>query len=245
MATTKEQMKKLRQQALQRTCGQRPGVQMRRLALVFEGHRGQPGFGDLPGETAELLDQGHVGPQTRRLLGADRGHVDGVDHGAGIEIVGHLLGHLQRHVLLRLHRRGAEMRRCDHARHAEQGIVGGRLLGVDIDRDAAGYGWFVDTTPFDDFEFSFDDATGKLQAVTGSQASGRFDLLTVVFHELGHILGFDHDETDDDSETLMSATLSAGSRRLPELTNADSLFTDDAFDQLLETLETNPLGSLV
>ena len=114
-----------------------------------------------------------------------------------------------------------------------------------IDQDAAGYGWFVDTTPFDDSEFAFNDATGALQAVTGSQASGRFDLLTVVFHELGHILGFDHDESDDDSETLMSATLSAGTRRLPELTNADSLFTDDAFDQLLETLETNPLGSLV
>ena len=53
-----------------------------------------------------------VGLQLRRLLGRDRGHVERVDDGAGQQVVRHLLGDLQRHVLLRLAGRGAEMRRA-------------------------------------------------------------------------------------------------------------------------------------
>jgi hypothetical protein len=44
----------------------------------------------------------------------------------------------------------------------------------------------------------------------GSDAYGRMDLLTVVEHELGHLLGFAHDSTD-----VMDDTLVAGMRVTP------------------------------
>jgi hypothetical protein len=44
-----------------------------------------------------------------------------------------------------------------------------------------------------------------------SPAYGRYDLLTAVLHELGHLQG--HDHTDDG---LMVATLPTGTRRLPD-----------------------------
>ncbi|WP_417376837.1 choice-of-anchor D domain-containing protein [Gimesia maris] len=80
-----------------------------------------------------------------------------------------------------------------------------------IDVNAAGYGWFVDDTPFDNSEFSL-DASGELVAGTGSAAYGQMDLLTVMLHEMGHTLGYDH---DDDGDSLMSDALDASERHLP------------------------------
>lgn len=66
--------------------------------------------------------------------------------------------------------------------------LGGTIL---IDRDAAGYGWNVDLE-------------------SEIPASQSMDLLSVVLHELGHELGFHH---DDDLEAMFE-TLAAGTRRL-------------------------------
>jgi hypothetical protein len=74
-----------------------------------------------------------------------------------------------------------------------------------LDVNAAGFGWFVDATPSDSREFH--EANGTLAAFRGSEAFGRMDLLTVLTHELGHVLGMAH--TDNG---LMSATLGAGTR---------------------------------
>ena len=60
-------------------------------------------------------------------------------------------------------------------------------------------------------EFTYDAATHQFVAATGSPASERVDLLTVVMHELGHVLGFEH----TDSHGLMNAELPLGTRRLP------------------------------
>ena len=69
---------------------------------------------------------------------------------------------------------------------------------VTIDRDAAGHGWFVDPTPRSDSEFRR----------PGDQAEqGKMDLLTAVVHELGHVLGRDHE-----ADGVMAETLAVGTR---------------------------------
>jgi hypothetical protein len=77
----------------------------------------------------------------------------------------------------------------------------GRVL---IDRDAAGRGWFVDPTPADDSEFGARRGRGV--------ATRRVDLLSVVRHEMGHILGLGHAERQGG---LMSDRLRIGSRGFP------------------------------
>ena len=107
----------------------------------------------------------------------------------------------------------------------------GQTVGdtVYIDVDAAGYGWFIDTTPEDDAEFQGQAADGSLMALGDSDAYGLIDLLTVVTHELGHVLGFDHVDPTLDADDLMRATLDAGERRLldePETDATDAVTTD-------------------
>lgn len=77
-----------------------------------------------------------------------------------------------------------------------------------IDDDAAGYGWFVDSTPDEDVEFAGSLAQRALAAGQGSSAANRVDLLTAVMHEMGHVLGRGH----SDSLDLMAPTLALGIR---------------------------------
>ncbi len=85
--------------------------------------------------------------------------------------------------------------------HASPGLI-------QIDDNAAGWGWFVDPTPSDDSEF-----TGPVS----SPVSGKMDLLTLVMHELGHELGLDHAVSVN---SLMSESLSTGTRRTPQTATA-------------------------
>jgi hypothetical protein len=72
------------------------------------------------------------------------------------------------------------------------GMLGRQTGGlIEIDRNAAGYGWFVDATPRTDSEFS------------GATRPSGIDLLS---HELGHVLGLAHDDPG------MSETLAPGTR---------------------------------
>jgi hypothetical protein len=88
----------------------------------------------------------------------------------------------------------------------------GSILGranrhrIQIDADGAGYGWYVDRTPFDDREFEARDRHGRVGAAR--RASEHVDLLTVVMHELAHAAGSGH--TD---HGLMHPTLLVGVRR--------------------------------
>src|SRR5262249_44168080 len=82
--------------------------------------------------------------------------------------------------------------------------------GITVDTNGAGWGWFVDPTPTEDSEF------GALQAATaavatGGDAAGHIDLLTVVEHELGHIIGL-----PDTDAGVMNVALDLGTRRLPD-----------------------------
>jgi hypothetical protein len=92
--------------------------------------------------------------------------------------------------------------------------VGNTIL---VDNDAAGYGWFVDPTAALDEEFAAAAGSQQLQAVD-PHALDRIDLLTVVEHELGHILGLN--DLDTASKDLMSGMLGAGARRNPTAIDA-------------------------
>jgi hypothetical protein len=83
--------------------------------------------------------------------------------------------------------------------------LGGLTLGqaadgvIWLDDNAAGWDWFVDATPWEDSEFTTPGDQGEV---------GHMDLLTVLEHEIGHLLGREHEAAG-----VMQETLTAGSRR--------------------------------
>ncbi|HJZ53858.1 MAG TPA: LamG-like jellyroll fold domain-containing protein, partial [Gemmataceae bacterium] len=85
---------------------------------------------------------------------------------------------------------------------------------VTIDDDGAGRGWFVDPTPSDDAEFRATAAPAELNAASRPAARG-YDLLTVVMHELGHVIGLADLNPADVPHDLLTTTLGLGTRWLP------------------------------
>ena len=106
------------------------------MPFVLDGRRDDGGLDELTHQPADLPGKAHVRLEFRHLLGADRGHVERVDDGAGEQEVCHLLGHLQGHLLLSLDRRGAQMRRRHDLRQPEQRAGARRLLGEHVQRRA-------------------------------------------------------------------------------------------------------------
>jgi hypothetical protein len=102
--------------------------------------------------------------------------------------------------------------------------------GIAIDEDAAGYGWFVDSTPASNEEFQVSKSNGQLIAAD-SAAADRMDLLTVVEHEMGHFLGLD--DASANEHGLMSGTLSKGLRRLPETAAVDAVLAINSWNDWL------------
>jgi VCBS repeat-containing protein len=89
-----------------------------------------------------------------------------------------------------------------------QTINHGRIV---VDDNGAGWGWFVDPTPGNDSEFAAVHSSTEAVATSG-EAAGGMDLLTVVMHEIGHLLGF---EPSSATGNLMDEALDLGVRRLP------------------------------
>jgi hypothetical protein len=90
--------------------------------------------------------------------------------------------------------------------------LGGRTLGradggvIWLDDDAVGWGWFADRTPRSDSEFTRRGNQGE---------RNRMDLLTVLTHEVGHLLGYDHKAGGVMRETLTAGTRSTPSAAVP------------------------------
>ena len=83
-----------------------------------------------------------------------------------------------------------------------------------VDINAAGHGWYLDSTPTDDVEFG-KYVAGSEFAATELDAAFGMDLLTVLMHEIGHRLGADDLDPAVAPHDLMTGTLSSGLRRLP------------------------------
>ena len=124
------------QQARQHRRGQRLDLHFGDVALIGDLHLRDAGLGELAGERAELFGKLDERLQLRRLFRRDRREIDRVGDRAGQKIIRHLLGDLQRDVLLRLGGGGAQMRRADHVGMAEQHVGGGRLLDEHVERRA-------------------------------------------------------------------------------------------------------------
>ena len=114
--------------------------------------------------------------------------------------------------------------------------LGGTTLGLAsgntiwLDDNAAGWGWFVDSTPGNSSEFLRLGNQGEQQ---------RMDLLTVVMHERGHLLGHNHDV-----EGVMAETLVAGVRRTD--TEHDNLaLVDQVFGHAVDHHTEGLLGTLL
>jgi hypothetical protein len=84
---------------------------------------------------------------------------------------------------------------------------------ISLDATAAGWGWYVDPTPGTHDGFVW--RGGDLIATAGSAAAGRIDLWTVLLHEIGHALGYEHDTFAPGSELgrIMDGVLEPGVRR--------------------------------
>ena len=102
---------------------------------------------------------------------------------------------------------------------------------ITVDTNAAGHGWFIDLTPGDDAEFTIVDGW-KLTATPDSEAYGKIDLLTVLMHELGHVIDMEHM-----SEGVMRNVLSSSTRHL--IAENDETTTETTEPALLTTTYTN------
>ncbi len=115
------------------------------------------------------------------------------------------------------------------------GNLGTSILGLEaagvitINQTAAGNNWYVNTSAGSSRAFGLVGPGGDGLAGPGSPAAGEVDLLTVLEHELGHVIGLSDNAQAGD---LMDITLGVGVRRAP--TAGDLATIDQALSATLE-----------
>jgi hypothetical protein len=102
-----------------------------------------------------------------------------------------------------------DIRLIDHLQSGILGITYGHTIW--IDRSAAGHGWYVG---MDDGAFGAAVVGRDRFAQPGSAAFGQFDLLTVVTHELAHVVGYASVDASVLPHDLMTKTIAPGVRRI-------------------------------
>ncbi len=111
----------------------------------------------------------------------------------------------------------ADVRRLESV-HVQVGNLGTSILGVEaagvitINRTAAGNNWYVNSSAGSSRAFGLEGPGGEEIAGPGSPAAGEVDLLTVLEHEMGHVVGLSDNAQAGD---LMDTTLGVGIRRAP------------------------------
>ena len=110
-----------------------------------------------------------------------------------------------------------DVRRLETAK-VQVANLGTNILGLEaanvitINQTAAGYNWYVNASARSSQAFSLAGPGADRLAGPASPAAGRVDLLTVLEHELGHVIGLsDNNQAGD----LMDTTLGLGVRRAP------------------------------
>lgn len=189
------------------------------------GSAGEPGSASA-NNSAAVADDGFHNVANVPLPTAFLVAVQGGVETTGIDLTAAELSRVAAVAIERLAAAGASATQLDLLNSVSFQIVdlAGAQLGtaaagvVQIDINGADWGYFVDDSPLDDSEFALLAANGSRLADADSDAYGRIDLLSVVLHEMGHVLGYDHDD-----EGVMGATLETGVRH----TDLDALFADE------------------
>ncbi len=119
-----------------------------------------------------------------------------------------------------------DLRRLETAK-VQVANLGTNILGLEaanvitINQTAAGYNWYVNASARSSQAFSLAGTGTDRLAGPGSPAAGRVDLLTVLEHELGHVIGLaDNNQAGD----LMDTTLGLGVRRAPTAADVTTAF---------------------